>query len=236
MKLKSIVTWVVGLSAILAVANSAFAGIEPVPWHTIISNRTNQLDPASPFYNRNLSGMVLIVTIPSDVIGAGGTRDVVIPILNDTGGDLTLAPGQTVAVAMSPALSGQILSWSLKASLPPDPWHTEPVEVFAFETRMSIPPDPWQPPSLTASYLTAEMPILGFASPGTVVGTVQMVTDEMFYGSCPSIPTAFTWKNHGQYVRCIALRAEELVSNAQLTQEQADAAVSAAAQSETGRK
>ena len=174
--------------------------------------------------------MVLTVTVSVpgvDAIGGAGTKDVDISITE------TLAPGQTLVIPMSLASQApgeQILSWRFKATIADLP-------VFAFETKTGVAPDPTlPPPPLTASYLTGEMPILGFASPATLVGTVQIVND-IFYGSCPSIPPPESgWKNHGQYVRCIAQRAEDLVSTVQITQDEADAAVSAAAQSETGKK
>ena len=88
-----------------------------------------------------------------------------------------------------------------------------------------------------ALYLTGEMPILGFASPGVLVGTVALVNDELFYNLCPSVlPAGSAWKNHGQYVRCVAQQAEDLVFSGRITQDEADAIVSAAAQSETGKK
>lgn len=32
---------------------AALAGVDPVPWHVIIENRTNQIDSASPLYNQS---------------------------------------------------------------------------------------------------------------------------------------------------------------------------------------
>ena len=82
------------------------------------------------------------------------------------------------------------------------------------------------------------MPILGFASPGTLLGSVALVNDSLFYDLCPSIPEppVPAWKNHGQYVRCVAQKAEWLTLGGLITTDAADAIVSAAAQSETGRK
>ncbi len=227
------------LSMILAAGSgTALAGVEPMPWHTVISNGSDRLDPASPFSNQAFYGMVLTVraVVPSDVIGGTTEIEVVIPIKAATGEDLTLDPGATLAFAVDPAslglsASAQFLSWSffVKMGVEPTPWH-------AFETKLTTPPDPWLPPSLTPSYLTGEMPILGFASPGVVLGTVQLVSDELFYDACPSVPAPQTpWKNHGQYVRCIAHRAEALVAAERISQEEADVFVSAAAQSATGK-
>ncbi len=226
-----------GLAAVLAGSGVALAGVEPSPWHTVIWNRTDRLDPSSPFYNREFLVMELTVRVTvRDDAGNERTTDVPIPIQSDAGGDLTLAPGQPLAFGVNPADHGispsaQILKWSFSVKgVEPMPW------CFAFESRLSTPPDPYAPPLLSASYLTGEMPILGFASPGVVLGSVQLVFDGIFYDACPSVPPAGSeWKNHGQYVRCIAHRAEALVSAGTLTQEEADAAVSAAAQSETGK-
>jgi len=240
MKSRRTVTLFLALSTILVgISGTALAGIEPSPWHVVISNRTDRLHPASPFHGQNMSGMALVVRVPSDVVGAGGTKEIEIPILNDAGGGLSLAPGQTAAFAVDPAkfrisAIGQVLSWSFftKMGVEPSPWR----QLFAFETKLAEPPEPNQPPSLAPSYLTGEMPILGFASPGVVVGTVQLVNDGFFYDVCPSIPPAGSaWKSHGQYVRCIVHQAEELVFKGTITQEEADAIVSAAAQSKTGK-
>jgi hypothetical protein len=239
MKSRRTVTLFLALSTILVgISGTALAGIEPSPWHVVISNRTDRLDPASTFYKQNMHEMTLIVSVPSDVIGAGGTREIPIPIMGDTGGALTLSPGQTYAFAVDPAkfgisASGQVLSWSfyVKMGIEPSPWNP----AFAFATKQAARPDPYEPPSLAPSYLTGEMPILGFASPGVLVGTVQLVNDELFYDVCPSVPEAGPWRNHGQYVRCVAHRAENLVFTGQITQKEADAIVSAAAQSDTGK-
>lgn len=44
-----------------------------------------------------------------------------------------------------------------------------------------------------------------------------------------------TWKNHGQYVRCVAHETDELINMGILTQEEADALISSAAQSDVGK-
>jgi len=234
------VTLFLALSTLfVGICGTALAGIEPSPWHTLISNRTDRLDSSSAFYKQNMFGMSLIVRVPGDVVGAGGTREIEIPIHGDTGGDLILAPGDTLAFAVDPekfglSPSAPILSWSFSARMgvEPSPWRP----AFAFQTKLSVPPDPYQPPALAPTYLTGEMPILAFASPGVLVGTVQLVNDGFFYNLCPSIPPPGTaWKNHGQYVRCIARRAEYLVFKGDITQQEADAIVSAAARSETGK-
>jgi hypothetical protein len=240
MKSRRTVMLFLALSTILVgLCGTALAGVEPSPWHTVISNRTDRLNSTSTFYKQNMYGMSLVVRVglTSDIIGGGGTRDIVIPILNDAGGPLILAPGQTFAFPVVPDLptTSPIFSWSFTAKMgvEPSPWDP----VFVFETQKSVPPTPYLAPSLAPSYLTGEMPILGFASPGVLVGTVALVNDELFYNLCPSVPTAGSaWKNHGQYVRCIAQQAEDLAFTGRITPEEADAIVSGAAQSETGKK
>jgi hypothetical protein len=239
MKSRRTVTLFLALSMILVgVSGPALAGVEPSPWHVVISNRTDRLDPASTFYSQNLYGMVLTVRVGVSATddNIGGTFD--IPIQSNAGGYLTLAPGHTLAFAVNPAMfdisaSGQILSWSffVKMGVEPSPW----LPVFAFETKQAAPPKPYEPPSLAPSYFTREMPILGFASPGVVVGTVQLVNDKLFYDVCPSVPEAGSWRNHGQYVRCVAHRAENLVFTGRITQKEADAIVSAACRCKTGK-
>ena len=60
--------------------------------------------------------------------------------------------------------------------------------------------------------------------------------DENCDGSLVSCDPTLNWKNHGQYVRCVAHDAEWLVENGFFTQEEADAMVSSAARSEIGKK
>ena len=43
------------------------------------------------------------------------------------------------------------------------------------------------------------------------------------------------WKNHGQFVRCVAHEVEILVGAGSITEEQGDALISAAAQSNVGK-
>ena len=49
---------------------------------------------------------------------------------------------------------------------------------------------------------------------------------------CPSLD----WRNHGQYVRCVAQDAEALVEAGMFTQDEADALVSSSAQTDVGKK
>ncbi len=53
-------------------------------------------------------------------------------------------------------------------------------------------------------------------------------------GDCDD-PTRI-WKNHGQYVRCVAHEVNDLVAQGAITQDEGDGLVSSAAQSDTGKK
>lgn len=44
------------------------------------------------------------------------------------------------------------------------------------------------------------------------------------------------WKNHGEYIRCVSHRVEELIEDGMITEEDGDAIVSTAAQSDVGKK
>ncbi len=229
------------LVALVALCGTAFAGVTPSPWHVVIANRTDRLDPASPFYNKSMFNMVVRVAIYEPL--ANQTAHAEFPV-GPAG--VVLAPGGTLAAEVPLNNAGwgpgaEVVSWTFAADLGvgPSPWRgidPSPWRVFAFETKLSVPPDPYEPPSLAPAYLTGEMPILGFASPGVVVGTVAAVND-LLYEPCPSVPQAgYAWKNHGRYVRCVAHRAEALALSGQITTEDADAIVSAAAQSGVGKK
>ena len=61
------------------------------------------------------------------------------------------------------------------------------------------------------------------------------MSSDLFYGACPIDPIDVPWKNHGQYVRCMALRAEELLGQGLISPDAADAAVNGAAQSTVGK-
>jgi hypothetical protein len=112
-----------------------------------------------------------------------------------------------------------------------------PFRAFAFpSTTVAIRPVDDEPPVLPRSYLTGQMPIVGFASPGVVLGSVALVHDVLIYSTCPTVPPAgLEWKNHGHYVRCVAWKAEALFLAGTITSEEADAIVKAAAESETGK-
>lgn len=234
--------------AVLALlCGTASAGIDPVPFHLTIANRTNQLLPTSPFYNNQLHSVVvrLNISVPGAI---AETRQVVFLAPPESG----LMPGQVVSFAINPTSpnmnfppGGQIESWTVKAGIDPAPFRTgiavmgiDPSPfVFAYTTRVEVNPDLAEPPELPAAYFTGPMYFMAFASPGVEVGSIQMVADDLPTIACPVIPPAGQeWKNHGQYVRCVSHQAEALVSLGMLTTEQADALVAAAAQSEVGKR
>jgi hypothetical protein len=224
----------VALVVVTVLGGTASAGIDPVPFHVIITNRTNQLAPSSTFYNATMSNMVVTLTIdrPTAPGTTGQGAKVTVPLVT-TGGRVSVAPGETLTfpVASYTTADAQLVSWSFSADVGIEP---SPFKVFAYET-----PDAQQAleaPSLPPAYLTGEMPILGFNSPGVVLGTSQMVADQVG-DTCPAVRTDGTaWKNHGQYVRCVSQEADFLVLTGVITTDQADAIVTAAAQSDVGKK
>lgn len=54
-------------------------------------------------------------------------------------------------------------------------------------------------------------------------------------GACDPDPNEL-WKNHGEYVRCVAQEVEQLVNAGTITEEEGDKLVSSAAQSDVGKK
>jgi len=55
-------------------------------------------------------------------------------------------------------------------------------------------------------------------------------------GTLVECPPCQSWNNHGEYVRCTAHAVNALVSGGMLTQEDGDALISSAAQSQVGKK
>ena len=60
-------------------------------------------------------------------------------------------------------------------------------------------------------------------------------TDENCDGSLGNCDPNADWKNHGEYVRCVAHEVEDLVNANMITQDEGDRLVSSAAQSEIGK-
>ena len=60
--------------------------------------------------------------------------------------------------------------------------------------------------------------------------------DENCDGNLGNCDPCFDWRNHGEYVRCVAHAAEDLVAGGGITQEEADELVSSAAKSDIGKK
>jgi hypothetical protein len=51
-----------------------------------------------------------------------------------------------------------------------------------------------------------------------------------------SCPPEAEWRNHGEYVSCVAQTAGQFLADGLITEEEKDAIVSAAAQSNVGKK
>lgn len=60
--------------------------------------------------------------------------------------------------------------------------------------------------------------------------------DENCDGSLGSCDPNASWKNHGEYVRCVAHEIEELVDASIISQEEGDLLINSAAQSDVGKK
>jgi hypothetical protein len=67
----------------------------------------------------------------------------------------------------------------------------------------------------------------------SLVGDGPCAAVDQLDADCPS---AIAWDNHGQYVSCVARYTEARVTAGDLTLEQKDALVSAAAQSDVGKR
>jgi len=59
--------------------------------------------------------------------------------------------------------------------------------------------------------------------------------DENCDGSLGACDPTAAWKNHGQFVRCVAHEADALIAAGTLTQEEGDALIGSAAQSDVGK-
>jgi hypothetical protein len=91
--------------------------------------------------------------------------------------------------------------------------------------------EPAAAPVQPAPLLSPEYGVYAFASPGTLVGSATLVSAPLFAGCAPGA----AWKSHGQYVRCVALLAGDLTATGDVTEDEADAIVSAAARSAVGK-
>jgi len=60
--------------------------------------------------------------------------------------------------------------------------------------------------------------------------------DENCDGNLGDCAPCFAWKNHGEYVRCVAHAVESVVVGGYLSEEACDELVSAAARSQVGKK
>ena len=213
--------------ALFAVA--AEAGIEPSPFRISLVNRSNVLAPASPLYNKAIEAPVLEIQATLPV----SAEPVILQFtLADNGSGTAVIPaGQTFVATVDPnTVPGivSILSWRITARMGIEP---SPFRVYALDARTATVADPGDAPWLPAALLSEQMSLYAFSSPGTLIGNATLATD-LFFDACPLTDP---WKNHGQYVRCVAFHAEELLSQGVITQEAADAAVSAAARSTVGK-
>ncbi len=224
---------VVAVGALLLAAvvpEVATAGIEPVPWHVLIANRSDSVLPDSPFFQQPMTGVVVYFVVQdrlSDVIG--GTRVIEYPLAG-----VAIPAGQRTALTIplqDLAAGASILSWGFTAKMGVEPM---PWRVFAMEKISSPPAEPTTWPPLPAVLLSPEYGLYAFASPGTPVGEVTAVSQQIF-GPCPPWPVDVEWKNHGQYVRCVALLVGDLFEQGVVTDQEADAIVSAAARSSAGK-
>ena len=99
---------IVGLSVlalVFGVNGTALAGIEPSPFHTVISNRTDRLQPGSPFYNQTFTNMVLTLNVVvQGAVGANGGEVTV---------TINIAPPGTTGASLT---AGQVISVPVVAS------------------------------------------------------------------------------------------------------------------------
>ncbi len=196
----------------------ASAGFEPCPWRVLISNRSDAVAPESQVYMQPMTEPMVYLVVQD---ATGGTSLVEYPIAS-----AAIYPGTTFTFGpVEPTTGGSIIGWAFTAKMGVEPM---PWRVYAMATPGE---EPTAPPVLPASLLTPEYGLYAFASPGTLVGGVVMLTE----AAVSQCPTDVAWKNHGQYVRCVALWVGDLSAAGTLTEEEADAIVQAAAESAVGK-
>ncbi len=196
----------------------ARAGIEPSPFDIAIVNRSDRIAPDSPFYMEIMYAPKIYIAVQSNDPGAPGTR----VIEYDPGLKGILAgDGFTFQLDLT-QVGGSITGWGFTAKMGIDP---APFNVCAMQGPAAE--KPASVPILPASLLTPEYVLYAFASPGTAVGGVSMASVE----AQTACPTDGAWKNHGQYVRCVAA----WVGGLSVAEDEADAIVSAAATSTVGK-
>lgn len=211
-------------------ALAAQAGVEPTPWKAVIINRSDQLAPTSPLYGQPIDNLVLQLQVQLQV----GADPFILsfPLTSDLGGITSIESGQTFVATIDPraALPAMVsvLTWRITARMGIEP---SPFRVYGLDARTATVADPGDAPWLPIALLSEQMSLYAFASPGTLIGSATLAAD-LFFDACPLTDP---WKNHGQYVRCVAFHAEELLSQGVISQEAADAAVSAAARSTVGK-
>lgn len=207
------------------ICSTATAGIEPSPFKVVLVNRSDVISPASPYYGQMIQ-----------------TADVYIQAVTSTGQVIELRKalvdelptGATFVANVDPQdVAGSVtltslLSWRITARMGVDP---SPFKVYAMDARSPTVAEPVEAPWYDTALLSEQLSLYAFSSPGTLVGSAT-ISNDVFYDACPITDA---WNNHGQYVRCVALRAEELLSQGLISQEDADAAVSGAARSTVGK-
>lgn len=214
----------------------ASGGVEPSPFHLVVANRADLVDASSGLHGQAMTDLVLYLEVANGVSDTDAplTEVRTIPLsVAGNAGSVVLA-GETVAISINPAdyeMSGSILSWWIGAKMGVGP---SPFRVYALDKGTSAAAEPVSPPRLPATLLSPAFDLFAFASPGTLVGSVTMSNDEI-YSNCPVVPLVTPWKNHGQYVRCVALLIGDLTSLGELTEDEADGVVSGAARSAVGK-
>jgi hypothetical protein len=191
----------------------ARAGIEPSPFDVAIWNRSDLVASDSPHFMQIMYGPKIYAEV--QVAGAPMTQ-----VIEIDPGLKGIAPGEGVVLPIDlTQAGGSVVGWGVTAKMGVEP---SPFNVCALTAP--APERPTTAPILPATLLS-DFTLYAFASPGTPVGEVA-ISAEALSEPCP--PGA-AWKNHGQYVRCIALQVSGL------TEDEADGIVNAAARSGIGK-